>query len=348
MTKPIALILALAASLLAAPALASQRVAIIDPNGFEKPMPAQWVQLPAGWQTQGGVLWDQSAPCGATPSLRWQARSPDGSQLLTIHPSEAWTWDNLGFPPSQGNCPRQPITSARQYLETWIRRQRPGARVLDYRDRPDYVRSPPPPAAAGTTWRKEAGEVLLAYAAQGTEVREVVAVVVLFSDMSMPGVMPGEVRRFMSGTASGTTTLRAPAGRLEIELLGRIAGTMQVDPQWQARMDRHNRQVASDGLRGQVARGQIISETNREISDMNMRGWQDRNAANDRMHDRSIDAITGTTRYQDPAAGGAVRLDGFSDNAWRAADGSYIQSDDPHFDPNRDLDTEAERLERIE
>lgn len=333
----------------AAPAATGpQRVAIIDHSGFEKPMPAQWVQLPAGWQTQGGVIWDQNAPCGATPSLRWQARSPDGRQLLTVHPSDAWTWDNLGFPPTQGTCPRQPITSVRQYLEAWIQRNRPGARVLDYRERPDLITRPPPPAASGTTWTKEAGEFLLAYAEQGVEMRESVAAIVLFSYMRMPGVMPGEVREFLSGNATGTTTLRAPAGELDLDLMARFSATLETDPQWQARMDRHNSRIASDGLKGQADRGQIISETNREIADMNMRGWEDRNDTNDRMHERSIDAITETTRYQDPAAGGQVRLEGYGDNAWRAADGTYIQSDDPNFDPNRDLDTEAERLERIE
>lgn len=325
-----------------------QRVPIMDANGFEKAMPAQWVELPAGWQTQGGVLWDQNAPCGATPSLRWQARSPDGGHLMTIHPSEAWTWDNLGFPPSQGACPRQPITSARQYLEGWIQRNRPGARVLDYRDRPDYVRTPPPPAGGGTTWHKEAGEFLIAHTGQGGEVRELVAVVVQFSQMSMPGVMPGEVRQFMSGMASGTTTVQAPAGRLDLDLLGRIAASMQVDPQWQARMDRHNQAIARQGLEGQRQRGQIMADTQREIADINQRGWEERNAASDRMHARTIDGITETTRYQDPAAGGQVRLDGFSDNAWRTQDGSYVQSDDPNFDPNRDLGADAERLERIE
>lgn len=330
------------------PPTGPQRVAIIDPNGFEQPMPAQWVQLPAGWQTRGGVVWDQNAPCGATPSLRWQARSGDGSHLLTVHPAEAWTWDNLGLPPSQGACPRQPITNVRQYLEGWVQRHRPGARVLDYRPRPDLVRRPPPPSGNGGHWRNEAGELLLAHAGENGEMRESVSATVLFSEMSMPGVMPGEVRQFITGAAGGTTTLAAPAGQLQLDLLGRISASIEADPQWQARMDRHNSRIASDGLRGQVERGRIRAETNREIADMNMRGWEERNAANDRMHARTIDGITETTRYQDPAAGGQVRLEGFGDNAWRTNDGTYLQSDDPNFDPQRDLDVEAERLERIE
>lgn len=325
-----------------------QRVAIIDPNGFEKPMPAHWVELPAGWQTQGGVLWDQAAPCGATPSLRWQAHSPDGSQRLSVHPAEAWTWDNTGLPPTRGRCPRVPITSARQYLDSWIQRHRPGARLLDYRDRPDLITTPPPPDGAGTQWRKEAGEYLLAYVDQGVEVRESVAVVTLFSHMSMPGVVPGEVRQFMTGFAMGATTLRAPAGRLPLDLLARFSASIQVDPQWQARMNRHNQVIARQGTEGMRRRGQIVADTNAQIADMQMQAWRDRQDSQDRSHQDTLDIVSETTRYDDPAAGGQVRLDGYGDNAWRMNDGTYLHSDDPNFDPNRDLGIEAAPLERIE
>lgn len=331
-----------------APGAGSQRVAIIDPNGFEQPMPSMWVELPAGWQTQGGVLWDQGAPCGATPSLRWQAHSPDGQQWLSVNPAEAWTWDNLGFPPSAGSCPRQPITSVRQYLESWIQRHRPGVRILDYRPRPDLVRHPPPPDGAGTRWRKEGGEFLIAYAVQGGEVRESVAAVVQFSEMSLPGPMPGEVNTFLTGFAAGATTLRAPAGRLELGLLDRFTASAQVDPQWQARMDRHNQGIARQNMDGLRRRGQIAADSRREISDMQMQAWRERQEAMDRSHQRTMDVVTETTRYHDPSLGGPVRLDGYGDNAWRGNDGSYLHSDDPNFDPNRDLGIEADPLERIE
>lgn len=337
----------LAAACLPAAASGSQRVAIVDATGFERPLPAHWVELPAGWQAQGGVLWDQNAPCGATPSFRWQARSADGSQLLTLHPAEAWTWDNLGMPPTQGNCPRAPITNVRQYLESFVQRHRPGARILDYRERPDLVRTPPPAGGSGMQMRKDGGELLIAYAGQGGERRESVAAVVLFTLTTMQGVMPGEVRQFLSGIAASPVTLSAPAGALDMNLMTRFAQSGQTDPAWQARMDKHNRVIAQQNMQGARQRGQIIADTNREISDMQMRGWEDRQATNDRIHARNVDAATGTTRYDDPNSG-QVRLDSNYDNAWRTSDGDYLQSNDPNFDPNRDLDTEAERLERIE
>jgi len=340
----------LAASMLAAAQGASaqmQRVAIVDPSGFEKPMPAHWVQLPAGWRTQGGVIWDPNAPCGATPSFRWQASSPDGSQLLTIHPSEAWTWDNLGIPATQGQCPRAPITDVRQYLESFVQRNRPGARILDYRARPDLVRTPAPPGGNGMQWRKDGGELLIAYGGPNGERRESVAAVVLFSLTTMAGVMPGETRQFLSGVASAPTTLSAPAGALDMNLLTHVATTGQPDPAWQARMNRHNQVIARQNQQGAATRSQIIADTGKDILDMQMRGWEERQATNDRIHARNVDAATGTSRYADPDAG-EVRLDSTYDNSWRATDGTYLQSNDPNFDPNRDLDTEAERLERIE
>ena len=325
-----------------------QRVAIIDPSGFEKPLPAHWVQIPAGWRTQGGVLWDPNAPCGATPSFRWQASSPDGSQVLAIHPTEAWTWDNLNLPVSGGRCPRAPIMNVRQYLESFVQRNRPGARILDYRARPDLVRFPPPPDGNGMRFRKEGGELLVAYGGPQGGRRESVAAVVLFSHHSMAGVMPGEVREFMSGTASAPTTLSAPAGQLDMRLLTHVATTGQPDPQWQARMNKHHATIARQNTRGAADRSAIIANTYSEISDMQMQGWRDRNASSDRMQQATVDGINNVQRYADPATGDQVQLDNRYDHAWRTADGTYLQTNDPNFNPNTDLGVDAEAMERDE
>ncbi len=331
-----------------APAAAGgpQRVPIMDANGFEKPLPALWVDIPAGWQPQGQVVWDTNAPCGATPSYRWQAASPDGRQVLAIHSAEAWTWDNLGFPAMQGGCPRVQITSTREFLQAWVQKYRPGARVLDYRDRADLIRTPPPAAGGGIQHRKEAGELLIAWRDAGGEVRESVAAVVMFSLTTMPGVMPGEVRQFLSAMAPMPVTLRAPAGALDMDLLTRFAHSGQVDPQWQARMDQHNQQIARQGLEGQARRGAIAADTRRQVADMQMQGWQDTQDTNDRMHRRTVDAINNHQRYTDPATGGQVVLDNRYDHAWRSTDGQYLQTNDPNFDPSRDLGVDAQPMER--
>ena len=325
-----------------------QRVAVIDPNGFEKPMPALWVQVPAGWRTGGGVVWNAQAPCGATPSFQWQAQSPDGRQSLQLLPAEAWSFDNLNMNLPAGNCPRWPITDVRGYLQSLVQRQRPNARVLDYRARNDLVRFPAPPSDAQTSYRKEGGEILIAYSGPQGEVRESLIAVVLFTETTMAGVMPGEVRKFMSGIAGSPVVATAPAGQLDLAMVSQFAMSPQPDPEWQARMDRQNTAQARAGVQAQIQRGAIAADTQRSIADINQRGYDSRSASSDVIQRQTVDGINNVDRYTDPVTGAEVQLDNRYDNAWRANDGTYLQSNDPNLNPQVDLGVEAEQMARTE
>ncbi|MFY2762785.1 hypothetical protein [Arenimonas sp. MALMAid1274] len=324
-----------------------QRVAVIDPNGFEKPMPALWVELPAGWRTEGGVLWNAQAPCGATPSFQWRAQSPDGRQSLQMLPAEAWSWDNLGMD-IQGSCPRWQITDVRAYLQSFVQRHRPGARVLDFRARNDLIRSAPPPSDGQTRFWKEGGEVLIAYAGPQGEMRESISVVVQFMENTLMGVMPGEVRKFYSGIAAAPVVATAPNGQLDLALVGHFSSTAQPDPQWQARMNRHNTQIARRGVQAQAQRGAIIAETTAEIGRINDAGIASSNASSDAIHRATIDGINNVDRYTDPTTGDEVQLDNRYDHAWRTNAGTYFQTNDPNLNPQVDLGIEAEQMERSE
>ncbi len=325
-----------------------QRVPVIDPNGFEKPMPAMWVQVPAGWRTEGGVLWNPQAPCGATPSVRWQAQSPDGRQRLQMLPAEAWTWDNLGMQMPSGSCPRWPITDVRGYLQSFVQRNRPGARVLDYRPRNDLITRPPAPSGGQSRSWKEGGELLIAYAGPNGEVRESVMAVVQFTQTTMAGVMPGEVRQFLSGFAGGPVIGSAPSGQLDLALVSHFAKSAESDPQWQARMDKNNTATARQGVQEQIKRGVITSETTAAINRINQDGYDSRNASSDNIQRSTVDGINNVDRYRDPVSGDEVQLDNRYDNAWRAQDGTYFQSNDPNLNPQVDMGIEAEQMERNE
>jgi hypothetical protein len=330
------------------PAGGMQRVPVVDSSGFEKPLPAYWAQIPAGWTTQGGVVWNQQAPCGATPSFHWQALSPDGRQRLQMLQAEAWTWDNLGMDLPGGSCPRWPITDVRAYLQSFVQRHRQGARVLDYRARNDLVMSAPPPSDQQTRYWKEGGEILISYAGQQGEVRESIAAVVMFTESTMAGVMPGEVRKFLSGFAGSPLVTTAPSGQLDLNLVTRFATSLQPDPQWQARMNKHNSKIIDQGIAGQRDRGEIISRTGAEIADINQRGYESRNATSDDIQRRTVDGINNVTRYRDPVTGEEVQLDNRYDHGYRAQDGTYLQTNDPNLNPYVDLGVEAEEMERIE
>ena len=88
--------------------------------------------------------------------------------------------------------------------------------------------------------------------------------------------------------------------------------------------------------------------TQREIADINQRGWESRSDSSDAIQRQTVDGINNVDRYTDPVTGNEVQLDNRYDNAWRANDGTYIQSNDPNLNPQVDLGVEAEQMERNE
>ena len=68
------------------------RAEILDCNGFERPMVASTVFIPAGWQARGGVVWNEQTSCGRGSNVDFQANAPDGRSGLYFSPMEQWQW----------------------------------------------------------------------------------------------------------------------------------------------------------------------------------------------------------------------------------------------------------------
>ena len=59
-------------------AIRFEKAMIVDATGFESPMAATTLFLPAGWRTQGGVFWGQEFMCTNGYNFNWIASAPDG------------------------------------------------------------------------------------------------------------------------------------------------------------------------------------------------------------------------------------------------------------------------------
>jgi len=57
-----------------------EKAMIVDATGFEAPMAATTLFLPAGWKTQGGVLWGQQFACTNGYNFDWKAQSSERQQ----------------------------------------------------------------------------------------------------------------------------------------------------------------------------------------------------------------------------------------------------------------------------
>lgn len=338
-----------------------QRVEIMDRNGFERPMVAYTMFVPSGWRGEGGVEYPPYDGCGLVSRLRWRATAPDGVSAVEIIPEEKWSAGN--FPMPENKCLSSPVGAARPYLEWWVQRNRNGARVMDYRPRPDLMKgmeslNSQNPQIGMRTW-VDAGEVLVAYQQNGKPVREAISTVVFFIHTRMPGLSGMQSIELLQGSSTPGFAMRMPEGTLNFKMVDALRGSVRAAPEWSARMrraadERHratmaaNQQMAQDNMREIQKRGEIMAQTRSEIADMQMGTWQSRNQSMDRNQRETIESIRGVETYNDPHYGGTVQLSSQYQHAWQLRDGSYVLTDDVNFDPNRAFGVQGTLLQRTQ
>ncbi len=326
-----------------------QRVEIVDSAGFGQPVVAAAVELPAGWRTQGGVGWNRATNCVTNQlQIAWGASSPDGAQAVEVLPG--FNWQVQGTQIDMNPCPAMPFASTRDFLQAVVQQNRPGARVLQYRDRSDLVQQAPATSGSGAQVRQEAGQLLIAYTRDGRDVRETLGTTVAFSNAG------GNV---VAGTAM-VFAQRAPAGTLDFALGERIARSIRPNPQWLQLMseagsrfvaqysgrqraaidDWHNRQMALISARGAAERATISANTQREIAAINAQTYSNTAASNDRMQAQNLEAIGEYDRYRGND-GSEVRssIHG-GDRVLQMQDGNAFSTSDPYFNPSGSVELE--------
>lgn len=330
-----------------------KRVDIVDRNGFEKPMTAFTMMIPADWQGEGGVVWGQNAGCGSSGyNTNYSASSADGRSGVQIIPSFNWAWNNFSGP-QQGGCPFLQIGGVQQYLQYLVSQTRPGAQIIDFRPRTDLMEpykqlNSNTPMGGGSEMRSwvEAGEVLVSGNVNGAEIRETIAAIVYLNySVFRDGTGMSPDMQIMSGSAMPGYAMRAPNGKLDFTFAEMIRKTIRVAPEWGQRIARHNAKISAANLKGARDRSNIIAKTGSEILDMQMDSWRKQNDSFDYVSRESSEAIRGVETYNDPYYGGTVELDNTYDHKWQMNDGTYIMTNDANFEPYRDLGVDAQRLE---
>jgi len=334
-----------------------QQAQIIDRQGFGRPLVAATVSIPAGWKTEGGIVWNQNmSGCGPAPThVNWRAIAPDGIGMISILPEETWSGHNLPVQ-AQTQCPNVTITDTKQFILDFVQRHRPNAHLLDYQDRQDIVakinqqiEAMRQPDMYGSETRRWAGAglALIGYQVNGREVRELIGTGVVFNLMRMQGVYPGEVQEYLSLYTLPGFAMRMPQGQLNFKQAEFFRSSGKPSAKWQQRMVQHNAKIANINAKGAADRSRITSQTNRDISDMQMDSWRRQQASNDRSHRETIEAIRGTETYNDPS-GGTVELEyGYNKN-YQLDDGSYVQTNDAFYDPYANTGQNATELEVTE
>lgn len=331
-----------------------QRAEVIDRSGFEKPLVAYSIFISAGWKPQGGIVWDvnNSSGCGkAATRVEWTAYSPDGVSYIQLLPEENWSGHNLPDMGIQQSCPNVTVLTIKDYLQWFVQRERPGARILDYRDRPDLTKGMEQLNRNETTiggqlssW-VQAGEVLIAYELQGQDMRETIAKILFFTQNRMQGMMPGEIRQFNTVSALPGLAARAPHGQLDFDLTETMRRSLKAGPQWEALMNEHYQVLRRQNTESSIAIHEIRMKSIQEIGEINQQNYENRQASSDRIQTANVRSIRGVELYNDPVSHEQVELPNTHENIWRLKDDTFILTNDSNFQPYRDLGLDGHQLE---
>lgn len=326
---------------------------IVDAHGFAQPIGAITLFIPHGWRTQGGVEWGSQYLCTNGYAVNWRASAPDGSASIVILPQTGWNMNNYGAGSHPPGCVQAPYTNVRQYIEALLARWLPGARPLDYRVREDVRQSlgvadsvTPMPAGQIRTW-VEAGEILFAFSERGRNMRGTLAAAVIFKRTSSNfGTGPMEALNATALPAYGVT---APNGQLDFGYFEAIRRSIKSNPRWEQLISGHNARIGQVAREESRKRSEIIARSNAEIARIRQDAWNAYQESADRRARQFSEALRGVETYRDPdASGGTVELSHRYANAWRLIDGSYVLTNDPGFEPYRDLKVEGRRLEALQ
>ncbi len=178
---------------------------------------------------------------------------------------------------------------------------------------------------------------------------------------SMQNPYTGGMQQLSTSVAGERSMLRYPASRRKEgeQFIATLRSSYRTNPEWEQAIEsfsqrmrewrNQNHQQVMAGL--EANRQQMIASHNQRMADIqrqgaantaaynqrmtsmdqNMRAWESRQSASDRMHTAFVQSIRGVETWQ--GTGGPVELTSGYENAWARGDGTYILSNKPGFDP---------------
>ncbi len=326
--------------------------AIMDPTGFEKPLTAARSVIPADWNAQGGVVWRLGAGCNSGQSVDWGAASPDGKAMIRLLPAVSWTFNSQGMPAGQG-CLSAAYNSADEYVQGYIGQFHNAKIVKVERDPqtmqflsqyPFYSEMPGDPYMKGW-W--DAASVTFTFDIEGTAFTGTLIVYSTHNyTVSGHSYGFGPPLEMGYGAATSQVLLVAPTARLGefVPAFLLFLKNYQVDPDWQARMNKHNATMSAEAIKTSGEISKIISRTYSDISDMNMETWRSQNETSDRMQRETSEWIRDVETYDADTPTGQVELPTGYDRAFQLNDDTFVVTNDTSYEPYRDSGVDGREL----
>ncbi len=314
---------------------------------------------PVDWRVEGGMIWREHPVAPATVHMR--AFNPRGLEQLESLPTLGSSWGGMlqqsGFPPGSlyyGNEVRPPVQDAAQYItDVILPRFRAGVRfrIVGAQDLPQWAQAVAVAndlhlaAMSGIQAGCSAGRVRIEYEVGGQAVEEDFYVALVTT------VVPGGMGPLYMQSGERVHAMRAAKGQLDsaTRIMQAMVTSIRPNLQWfstYGQVCATLREIEMGRIRAAGRISEIISQTSREIGDMQMESWSRRNESEDRISKAWSQANRGVEEYYNPVEQRAVELPSGYREAWVNGAGEYVVSESASFDPNVELNGSWRRLER--
>lgn len=250
-----------------------------------------------------------------------------------------------------GNEVQPPVRDALAYLkERLLPRARcsVGARLVDEEELPKLAEAVARAEGAQSqgmapAMRYTAGRVRIEYALSGKPVHED-----LYCVLNTVNLPAGNLTLQVADKLTG---LRAEKGQLDAQskLFQTIIFSTRINLNWfnryvqlvQTLIQMQMQQIRNAG---EISR--IISQTSNEITEMNRRSWEERQASEDRVNKNFSQYVRGVDEYYNPREQRPVELPSGYNNAWVNGRGDYVLTDSVNFNPSVAIGGDWQKLER--
>jgi len=300
---------------------------------------AMTLLVPAGWKIEGGMEWRPETYSRVQPHLR--ISDPNSSQQVIIYPKQTFTWGvRVSTKTYLGNelqpPPRSQFDALAQFVIPRFRPDLAGAKVVDQQELPKLAEAPSTILASlpGAPVHGSAGRVRFEYDLNGQSVQEDFYVRYL---QRLAGPRNPQVSYWL---IDEVYSARAPKGSLDkvAPILRTVANSQRLSLPWYNKLMQFvemSTKLTIDRINQEGVRAQIRARMSDEIREANKQQYE----SHEKSEDASNQATSETMRDQQPwttADGNKVELPFQYGIAWQGANGEYISTNDPQYNPNSD------------
>jgi hypothetical protein len=317
--------------------------------------------MPVDWTFGGGLIWLTDNP-GMPATAAFKVSNTKGSEEFEVFPNQPFFWSTNQqlldlFPVGSkyfGNEVR-PIMSACEALKKVVlprfRSNVGNLQIIKEEPVPELSKAIAAKSQqqGGVISNFDAAKVRIEYTSNGLPMDE--EIYAMLEAYSFPIQAWNAVTYNTIWTVSYIFSYKAEKGKLEAasKIFETITYSFQTNKYW------YNKyvQLVEYLIQNQIQRIHNVGEFSRrlaqisdEIREDNLQSWYDRQAVGDRIAEDFSQYMRGVDEYYDPIEGRPVELPSGYDNAWTNANGEYIISDNPNYNPNIGSNLNWEQMKR--